>query len=133
MRDSMSQFADLLSQLAEVLRPFVSSHRAGDRVWDGQTYAPAVQSREADSVATAWWATATTAAALIAGAQHLSPQQHDYFKRTLFGGMGSLNDFSLDTIRWGSEAKAANCQLETIRTALYSCFQTLTPRGHQET
>ena len=133
MRDSVSRFADLLSQLAEVLQPFVSSHRAGDRVWDGQAYAPAVESREADSVATAWWTTATTAAALIAGEQGLSPQQHDYFKRTLFGGMGSLNDFSLDATRWGSEATEANRQLEIIRTALYTCFQTLTPREHQKT
>jgi hypothetical protein len=133
MRGSVSQLADLLSQLAEVLQPFVSSHGAGDRVWEGQAYAPAVEAREADAVATAWWATANTAAALIAGEQDLSPQQHDYFKRTLFGGMGSLNDFSLDAARWGSEAKEANRQLEIIRSALYTCFQTLTPREHQKT
>jgi hypothetical protein len=133
MRDSVSQLADLLSQLAEVLQPFVSSHRAGDRVWDGKAYAPAVKAREADSIAAVWWATATTAAALIAGEQDISPLQHDYFKRTLFGGMGSLNDFSLDATRWGSEAKEANRQLEIIRSALYTCFQTLTPREHQKT
>jgi hypothetical protein len=133
MRDSVSQFVDLLEQLAEVLRPFVSSHRAGDRVWNGEEYALATESLDADSVATAWWATATTAAALIAGEQRLSPQQHAYFDGTLFGGMGSLNDFSVDTTRWGEKALEANRQLAIIRTALYTCFQTLTPREHQKT
>lgn len=75
MRDSVSQLADLLGQVAEVLQPFVSSHRTGDRVWNGQEYAPAAESRDADPVATAWWATATTAAALIAGEQGLSPDK----------------------------------------------------------
>lgn len=133
MRDSVSQFTDLLAQIAEVLQPFVNSHRVGDRVWNGQQYAPADESCDADPVATAWWATANTAAALIAGQPSLSPQQHDYFKRTLFGGMGSLNDFSLDTARWGSKAKEANQQLAIIRTALYTCFQRLTLREHQKT
>ncbi len=133
MRNSVSQLADLLGQVAEVLQPFASSHRAGDRVWNGQEYAPAAESREADPVATGWWATTTTAAALIAGEQALSAQQYDYFKRTLFGGMGSLNDFSLDAARWGSKAKEANRQLEIIRTALYTCFQTLTPAEHPKT
>ncbi len=75
MRDSVSQLAGLLGQIAEVLQPFVTSHRAGDLTWNGQEYAPAAAACEADSVATAWWATASTAAALLAGEDSLSRQQ----------------------------------------------------------
>jgi len=102
-------------------------------VWNGHEYAPAAESRDADPVATAWCATASTAADLLAGEQSLSVQQHEYLRRTLFGGMGSLNDYSLDATRWGSEAVEGNRKLAAIRTALYTCFQRLSPRETEKT
>ena len=87
MRDSVSKLADLLIQVAEVLQPFVTSHRAGDRVWNGQEYAPAAEARDADPAVAAWWATSFTAAHLIAGQQSLTFEQHDFLQQQLFGGM----------------------------------------------
>ena len=133
MRDSVAQLVDLLRQLAEVLQPFVTSHRAGDRVWNGHEYAPATESRDADPVAAAWYASATTAAALLESQHALTPEQHEVLRHQLFGGMGSLQDFSLERERWGRRATEANRQLEIIQPALYSCLQSLTPRAPQKT
>lgn len=127
MRDTMSKLVDLLRQLADVLQPFVGSHRAGDRVWDGREWAPTTEPREGDSGAHGWWISAITAAGLLDGQPSLTPQQNEFLRRELFGGMGSLQDFSLDRRRWGEKANEANRQLEIIRTALYGCLQTLAP------
>ena len=133
MRDSVSQLAGLLGQVADVLQPFVTSHRARDRVWNGQEYAPAAEALDADPAVAASWATAFTAAHLIVGQSSLAPAQHRFLQQQLFGGMGSLNDLCLDSTRWGSKAAEANRELEIIRTALYTCFQTITPREAKKT
>jgi hypothetical protein len=99
----------------------------GDRVWNGSEYASATESCEADAVATGWWATAVTAATLLDGQHTLTGQQHRFLHDQLFGGMGSLQDFSLDRERWGDRATEANRQLERTRAALFDCLRSFTP------
>ena len=101
MSNNVSQLADLLAQLAAVLQRFVSSDRAGAHVWTGEEYALAAEARDGDPAVAAWWATAFTAAHLIAGQRSLTPAQHEFLQQQLFGGMGSLNDVWLDSSRWG--------------------------------
>ena len=50
MRDAVIRLVDLLNQLSDVLRPFVTSHRAGDRVWNAQEDAPAGEDSAGDPV-----------------------------------------------------------------------------------
>ncbi len=96
-------------------------------------YAPSSETCDADPVVAAWWATAFTAAHLLTGQRSLTPEQYGFLQQQLFSGMGSLNDLSLDSARWGAKATEANRQLEVIRPALYSCFQRLTPHEAEKT
>ena len=125
MRGSIRSFARLLDDCAEILDPFIKSSRRGGLLWNGVEYAPSTQDLEPDPYALAWWSTLRTISALLAGQSSLTSQQHAYLQCELFGGMGSLNDFSLNAKRWGKKAKAANEQLREIRDELYSCFQSL--------
>ena len=133
MRDALIRLVDLLNQLSDVLQPFVTSHHAGDRVWNGQEYAPSPESGDGDPVASAWRATAFTAANLLTGQRTLTSEQHEFLQQQFFSGMGSLNDLSLDSARWGDKAAEANRQLAIIRPALYSCLHSLTSYAAQKT
>jgi hypothetical protein len=127
MPASIASFARLLDDYTEVLEPFIESSRRGGLHWNGSEYAPTTEDRVADPYALSWWSTLRTISALVSSQPCLTGEQIEYLQRELFGGMGSLNDFSLDTKRWGEKAKVANEQLGKIRHDLYSCFQTLRP------
>ena len=55
----------------------------------------------------------------------ISGRQLDYLRRTLFGGMGSLNDLYFDSKAFGGPADFVNSSLEPRRRELYESFKTL--------
>jgi hypothetical protein len=132
MSASMTTFARLLDDCAKTLEPFIESARRGGLSWNGSEYAPSKDDVEPDPYALAWWSTLRTISAL-ASQSSLTAEQTSYLQRELFGGIGSLNDFSLDAERWGKKAKTGNDQLDKIRGELYSCFQSLRPVAQPKT
>lgn len=112
-----------LRDLADRLKPFTAEILPGSRVWNGSAYVPA-SPRKADPYALAWWGRLTAIADVIERQGiPLTQQQVDYLKKVLFGGMGSFNDFSLDTKSFGNEAVIANRELDKKRSELYGSFQ----------
>lgn len=129
----MQRMVALLEELAIVLQPFTDAARVGSRAWNGSEYAPVLESREADPYALAWWAILRTEAGLLQSQPSITPEQCAYLHSEWFGGMGSLNDFSLDAGRHGEPAKNANKRLDTLRADLYSCLQSLQPHAESKT
>jgi hypothetical protein len=127
MRASVASFTHLLDDCAKVLEPFIRSARRGSLSWNGSEYAPVAEDVDPDPYALAWWSTLRTTSSLLASQPSLTAEQCSFLQQQLFGGMGSLTDFCLDTKRWGKRAKAANERLSTIRDELYLAFQSLRP------
>jgi hypothetical protein len=112
-----------LRGLADELKPFTQEVTTGSRVWNGSAYVEA-EPRKLNPYALAWWSALTSIADLIELQNApLTPQQFDYLKKRLFGGMGSLSDFALDTKQFGDAAAAANEKLDTKRSEFYRLFQ----------
>ena len=130
MHASVASFARIIDDCAKVLEPFIRSSQCGSLSWNGSEYAPVTEDVDPDPYALAWWSTLRTISALLASQPTLSPEQYSYLQQQFFGTMGSLQDFSLDTQRWGKKASAANEQLRRIRDELYSAFQSLRPVEH---
>jgi hypothetical protein len=83
-----------LRAIAECLQPLTRSVAPGSAVWDGSRYVHQ-EVKSPDPYALAWWSILTTMADLIEHQEcALSRNQLSHMKRLLFGGMGSLNDFS---------------------------------------
>ena len=82
--------------------------------------------RTPDPYALAWHASLTTIAAMIQEQDSpLSVRQVEYLRRTLFGGMGSFNDFWIDEKQFGEPARRANTLLGEKHTALFELFRCL--------
>ena len=133
MPASVASFGRIIDDCAKVLEPFIRSARRGSLSWNGSEYAPVTEDVDPDPYALAWWSTLRTISALLASQPTLSPDQYSYLQQQFFGTMGSLQDFSLDTKRWGKKARAANEQLRRILDELYSAFQSLRPVEHTKT
>src|SRR6266542_2228802 len=122
----MKMLVSMLREIAAELKPFagiVPESPPGTLVWDGETYAKAGKPRPSEAVALAWWTTLKTAADLLEAQESpLSSRQISYLQGELFGGMGSLQDFSLDPNRLGSKAIEAN---ERVAQRLRSLFSHL--------
>jgi hypothetical protein len=105
-------YSQALRATANMLRPFISEHRAGTRIWDGVTHRRADQSRRVDPYALAWWSILKTMADLIERQNcELTKEQRDYVEHQRFGGTGSLLDFSLDVSSYGREGEQADKKL----------------------
>jgi len=111
-----------LRDLADELKPFTQELTSDSRVWNGSAYVKAEPQR-LNPYAFAWWSALTSIADLIERQDGpLTQQQIDYLKNRLFGGMGSLSDFSLDS-KEIPDAAAANAKLDAKRIELYKLFQ----------
>jgi hypothetical protein len=105
MRVSVLSFTHLLDDCARLLEPFIRSARRGSFSWNGVEYTPVTEDAEPDPYALAWGSTLRSTSALLASQPTLSPEQYSYLQQQLFGGMGSLTDFCLDTKRWEKKPK----------------------------
>src|SRR5580765_5527475 len=99
---------DGLRAAAIVLKPLARGAGPAARVWDGTGYADAV-ARPADAQAQTWWRVLDTMADMLER-QHAkpTPDQLAYVRQILFGGMGSLTDYSADESVYGEEARITN-------------------------
>ncbi len=112
---SMKQaFIEALTAFASVLEPFATE--PGGLEWDGQEYRkPAVD--RYDNGASKWHAVCRALVNLLQTQEgELSSGQYAYLDRTLFGGMGSFSDVSLDSRKLGHEGAQANVELNSVRT-----------------
>ena len=113
-----------IRRIAAEIQPYTSSHTIGQSVWNGEQYAPVVSPKSMDPYALSWWATLITIAAMLEYQEDsLSGKQLEYLHRTLLGGMGSFNDFSLDEKLFGSEAGTTNRNLSRLRHELFLMFR----------
>lgn len=125
MNPELRRFVGVLQEAADVIKPFTASINAGSLTWNGSSYVKA-QPRSPDPYALAWWSSLTCIASLLeAQNSELTHEQVQYLDQYLFGGMGSFNDFILDEIALGKEAKAANNKLEEQRERLRTSFKSL--------
>ena len=124
-----AEFIKQLNATAEALTPLTANHSAGNSVWNGTEYAKTGESTTPDPYALCWWAMLTATAALIEAQEaSISAQQIKYLERTLFGGMGSLNDLSFDPKLKGDLGGKVNRLLEQQRQVLYASFRKLVER-----
>ncbi|MDO8291180.1 MAG: hypothetical protein Q7T44_18360 [Parvibaculum sp.] len=115
-------FVDLIRRSVDVLSEFVEESPSGSKRWDGNSYASTVRT-PTDIQAAKWWGILTVLAAMLANQSlPLSQGQREYIERLLFGGMGSFNDFVLDTEIFGEKAKLVNSHLDRLRGDLYREF-----------
>jgi hypothetical protein len=113
-------FVQALEATARVLAPFVDPPSSGGRRWDGAAYVSAPES-PFDPGAAKWWSALTALAGIIAARDGpLSAKQKEFLERTLFGGMGSLNDLAIDEGRVGADASRANEELDRARGELFA-------------
>ncbi|MHB1273301.1 MAG: hypothetical protein ACYCZD_11155 [Rhodanobacter sp.] len=116
-------FVKLLLVIARVLAQFSDANPSGTLKLDGSAYTPSAGG-PGDVLAAKWWGTLTGLAGILdAQATPLSAEQKNYLDRLLFGGMGSLNDLSLDPNRLGPQAAPANQELNRLRKELFDAFQ----------
>lgn len=118
---SPASIIELLKDACEALQPFTSEVKQVTKTWDGNSYSLArpEQFHEVDPYALAWWATFTTSIALLEHENKLSTEQLGFLKSTLCGGMGSFQDFALDSDVYGYRANDANSKLEEIRASMF--------------
>ena len=120
------KFVNLLQAAAEVLYRIAEPPNPGASLaWDGTAYVPAssLPPRPFAPNAAKWWGTLTALAGILAGQRAMSDLQKQYLHQLLFGGMGSFNDFRLDEILLGSDAKQANQEVSELRSRLYEEFR----------
>jgi hypothetical protein len=73
-----------------------------------------------DHSAVAWWSSLTSIAEMIDRQRWpLTKPQLEYLRSTLFGGMGSFQDWSLEQQSYGSDATNTNKRLEKLRSELF--------------
>ena len=71
-----------------------------------------------------WWSTLNEAADLLDAQEGpLSPKQIDHMRHQLFGGMGSFQDYSVDTNKYGERAKDTNQRLSEKQSKLFQLFE----------
>ena len=125
-RADATRLTGLLRGLAGILKPFIDACEPGTLGWDGESYAPVTEAKPRDPYALAWWCTLTTMADLLdAQDQAPSAKQVAYVRHSLLGGMGSLQDFSIDPDVAGDGAESVNSKLDKKLTQVFGLFETL--------
>ena len=116
------KFIKQLRDTAEVLQPLTRVMSPGSATWDGTSYVKGKAERPHAS-ALAWWSILSTIADLIeAQDSPISSKQISYLSRILFGGMGSLNDLSVDS-KEVANANEINERLNEVRRHLFEAFR----------
>jgi len=110
---------DLLDECVATLQPFAQTVDVGSQRWNGTAYVPVTKPQIGDIYASAWAASLRTAAQFLNLQEKPTESQIALLRNLLFGGMGTFQDFQLDTKRWGAEAHAANVRLEQLRAKLF--------------
>jgi hypothetical protein len=121
----MEELLRLLRSAADTLEPFSRQIRSNTRVWDGMNYAPPTRLQEPDPYALMWFGTLRTMADLLERQRDITDSQLAYLKDIFRGGMGTFNDFSLDTRQWGKDAEEANYKLRFIGDELFEYLNSL--------
>jgi len=112
-----------LRSITEELQPFIQEVRPGGRIWNGSSYVES-EAREADPYGLMWWGILTEIIDLLeAQDSELGIKQVEHLRGKLVGGMGSFNDYCIDTKRCGDLAKSANQRLNEKRTKLFQLFK----------
>jgi hypothetical protein len=118
-----AEFVNHLRATAAAIKPLTESTPPGAKTWDGKQYSSATV-KYADPYALSWWSTLSVIAALIEAQDcPVSEAQRSYLDRTLFGGMGSLNDLYFDPRALGALADTVNRSLDERRRELYAIFR----------
>ena len=118
-----NDFVAALEQTAQFLAQFATCASSNSRKWNGVEYA-AVSEQRCDPYAAIWSSKLSAMAELLSGqVAPLSDRQAKYLSRTLFGGMGSLNDFQIDEAHVGPQAATVNEELDRLRSVLFDQFR----------
>lgn len=119
----MDNFVGALRDLVALLAEFSDAATDGALRLDGAKFVESAGNGKFDPLAAKWWATLVAVAELVeAQDAPLSGGQRAYLDRLLFGGMGSLNDFSLDEERLGEDARLVNSRMNDLRQSLFAAF-----------
>ncbi len=117
-----TEFVKQLRVIAAEIKPLTESSSTNALTWNGTAYAK-VDAKKLDPYALAWWSMLGAIADLVEAQESaLSPQQMAYLHRTLFGGMGSLNDLYFDPKSLGPAAASINERLDRSRRALFDSY-----------
>jgi len=118
-----TEFIKQLRATAAEIKPLTEAAAPGALTWNGTAYAKG-EAKNPDPYALAWWSMLGAIAELIEAQESpLSAKQTAYLDRTLFGGMGSLNDLYFDPKSSGTVANAINERLDERRRALFASFK----------
>ena len=116
---------EALRATAGVLKPLARGALPGSKGWDGTRYAESLP-KAADPRAQTWVAVLNTVADMLERQGiPATEEQLRYLRRGLFGGMGSLTDFTSDESLYGEEARIANQGLAAARDHLFQMFEEL--------
>jgi hypothetical protein len=117
-----AEFIKQLRAIAAEIKPLTESSAPGALTWNGTEYAKG-DAKKLDPHALAWWSMLGAIADLIEAQESpLSPKQMAYLDRTLFGGMGSLNDLYFDPKSSGPVANTINERLDRSRRDLFNSY-----------
>lgn len=117
------EFVRQLKATATAMKPLTESTPAGAATWDGKQYVRGVE-KNPDPYALSWWSMLNAIADLLeAQDSPVNDAQLDYLQRTLFGGMGSLNDLYFDPKALGTLANSVNSSLDQRRRELHESFK----------
>ena len=123
---NQAEFIKRLRATAAELKPLAESSSGGALTWNGTADAKG-DAKPRDPHALAWWAMLGAMADLIEAQEApLSPGQMAYLDRTLFGGMGSLNDLYFDPKSSGPIAHAINERLDRSRRDVFDSYNAIT-------
>jgi hypothetical protein len=118
-----AEFVKQLRDTAAEIKPLTQAVAPGAAIWNGTEYVKK-ERREPDPYALSWWSILRTMADLIEAQESaVSSKQIAYIERTLFGGMGSLNDLYFDPRTLGPAAKTVNERLDQKRHVLFDTFK----------
>jgi len=118
-----AEFVRQLRATAAAMKPLTESTSSEAMTWDGQQYAKGVE-KHLDPYALSWWSTLNAIAALLeAQNSRVTELQLSYLEKTLFSGMGSLNDLYFDPKALGALADSVNTSLDQGRRELYATFR----------
>ena len=113
-------FIGQLRDVALELKPLVGAATSNSLTWNGFKYVKG-EEQKPDPYALAWWFTLISIADLIESQESpITNKQIDYFKRLLFGGMGSLNDLNFDSKKLGATADRINVGLKQKMQVLFA-------------
>jgi hypothetical protein len=116
------EIVQTLRSLVEELEPFTRAPaQPGTLRWDGEKYAPASgPDAPFDPLALGWWMSLSAMAALLESQEEpLTHGQMVFLMKALFGGMGSLADFSLNGQSDPARTCVANTELRKGCARLY--------------